>query len=282
MLYGFSGVILQGALVTLELAISSVVLAVIIGLIGAGGKLSQNRLSGLIFEGYTTLIRGVPDLVLMLLIFYGLQIALNTVTEAMGVGQIDIDPMVAGIITLGFIYGAYFTETFRGAFMAVPKGHIEAATAFGFTRGQVFRRIMFPSMMRYALPGIGNNWQVILKSTALVSLLGLEDVVKATQLAGKSTWEPFYFAIVCGVIYLVFTTVSNGVLLFLERLPDLRGYALDKPPELFIFLFQHEDFHLLLYALFAVDLLLQALVLLRQIVDGGLILLHLSQVLVQP
>ncbi|HAX7799662.1 TPA: ABC transporter permease subunit [Escherichia coli] len=154
MLYGFSGVILQGALVTLELAISSVVLAVIIGLIGAGGKLSQNRLSGLIFEGYTTLIRGVPDLVLMLLIFYGLQIALNTVTEA---------------------------------------------------------------MMRYALPGIGNNWQVILKSTALVSLLGLEDVVKATQLAGKSTWEPFYFAIVCGVIYLVFTTVSNGVLLFLER-----------------------------------------------------------------
>ncbi|EFB7455419.1 histidine ABC transporter permease HisQ [Escherichia albertii] len=217
MLYGFSGVILQGALVTLELAISSVVLAVIIGLIGAGGKLSQNRLSGLIFEGYTTLIRGVPDLVLMLLIFYGLQIALNTVTEAMGVGQIDIDPMVAGIITLGFIYGAYFTETFHGAFMAVPKGHIEAATAFGFTRWQVFRRIMFPAMMRYALPGIGNNWQVILKSTALVSLLGLEDVVKATQLAGKSTWEPFYFAIVCGVIYLVFTTVSNGVLLFLER-----------------------------------------------------------------
>ncbi|EEY3303056.1 ABC transporter permease subunit [Escherichia coli] len=148
MLYGFSGVILQGALVTLELAISSVVLAVIIGLIGAGGKLSQNRLSGLIFEGYTTLIRGVPDLVLMLLIFYGLQIALNTVTEAMGVGQIDIDPMVAGIITLGFIYGAYFTETFRGAFMAVPKGHIEAATAFGFTRGQVFRRIMFPAIGR--------------------------------------------------------------------------------------------------------------------------------------
>lgn len=71
--------------------------------------------------------------------------------------------------------------------MAVPKGHIEAARAFGFTRGQVFRRIMFPAMMRYALPGIGNNWQVILKSTALVSLLGLEDVVKATQLAGKST-----------------------------------------------------------------------------------------------
>lgn len=100
MLYGFSGVILQGAIVTLELALSSVVLAVLIGLVGAAAKLSQSRAMGLIFEGYTTLIRGVPDLVLMLLIFYGLQIALNTITDAIGIGQIDIDPMVAGIITL--------------------------------------------------------------------------------------------------------------------------------------------------------------------------------------
>ena len=110
MLYGFSQVIFQGALVTLELALSSVVLAVLIGLAGAGAKLSNNRPLALIFEGYTTLIRGVPDLVLMLLIFYGLQIALNSVTDALGLAQFDIDPMVAGIITLGFIYGAYFTS----------------------------------------------------------------------------------------------------------------------------------------------------------------------------
>lgn len=217
MLYGFSEVIFKGAIVTLELALSSVILSVVIGLAGAGAKLSKNRPLALLFEGYTTLIRGVPDLVLMLLIFYGLQMLLNSITDALGVAQFDIDPMVAGIITLGFIYGAYFTETFRGAFMAVPTGHIEAATAFGFTGPQTFRRILFPAMMRYALPGIGNNWQVILKATALVSLLGLEDVVKATQLAGKSTWQPFYFAIVAGIIYLVFTTVSNGVLLWLER-----------------------------------------------------------------
>lgn len=217
MLYGYSDVILRGTLVTLELALTSVLLAVVLGLMGAGAKLSRHRLLALIFEGYTTLIRGVPDLVLMLLIFYGLQIMLNQVTDALGIGQFDIDPMAAGIITLGFIYGAYFTETFRGAFLAVPRGQIEAATAFGFTGSQVFRRILFPAMMRYALPGIGNNWQVILKATALVSLLGLEDVVKATQLAGKSTWQPFYFAIVAGVIYLVFTTLSNGVLWWLER-----------------------------------------------------------------
>lgn len=217
MLYGFSEVIFKGALVTLELALASVVLSVLIGLAGAGAKLSKNRPLAMLFEGYTTLIRGVPDLVLMLLIFYGLQMVLNSITDALGVAQFDIDPMIAGIITLSFIYGAYFTETFRGAFLAVPKGHIEAATAFGFTGSQTFRRILFPAMMRYALPGIGNNWQVILKATALVSLLGLEDVVKATQLAGKSTWQPFYFAIVAGIIYLVFTTVSNGVLLWLER-----------------------------------------------------------------
>lgn len=217
MLYGYSQVIIQGTLVTLELAISSVLLAVVIGLIGAGGKLSKSRLISGIFGCYTTLIRGVPDLVLMLLIFYGLQIVLNSLTESLGMAQIDIDPLSAGIITLGFIYGAYFTETFRGAFMAVPRGEIEAATAFGFSGGQIFRRILFPAMMRFALPGIGNNWQVILKATALVSLLGLNDVVKATVLAGKGTYQPFYFAIVAGVIYLVFTTVSNGVLLWLER-----------------------------------------------------------------
>jgi len=217
MLYGYSQVIIQGTLVTLELAISSVFLALVIGLIGAGGKLSKSRVISGFFGCYTTLIRGVPDLVLMLLIFYGLQIALNSVTESLGLTQIDIDPMSAGIITLGFIYGAYFTETFRGAFMAVPRGQIEAATAFGFSGSQIFRRILFPAMMRFALPGIGNNWQVILKATALVSLLGLNDVVKATQLAGKGTYQPFYFAIVAGVVYLIFTTLSNGVLLWLER-----------------------------------------------------------------
>nr|BFF12599.1 hypothetical protein GCM10025699_39020 [Microbacterium flavescens] len=105
------------------------------------------------FEGYTTLIRGVPDLVLMLLIFYGLQIALNSVTDALGMAQFDIDPMIAGIITLGFIYGAYFTETFAAPTLRCRRG-ISVATAFGFSGGQTFRRILL-AMMRYALPGIG-------------------------------------------------------------------------------------------------------------------------------
>ena len=217
MLQGYSQLILNGALVTLELAVSSVLLAVAIGLIGAAAKLSRSSVLATIFEGYTTLIRGVPDLVLMLLIFYGLQMMLNQLTDLLGWSQFNIDPLVAGVITLGFIYGAYFTETFRGAFMAVPKGQIEAATSLGFSSSKILRRILFPAMMRYALPGIGNNWQVILKATALVSLLGLDDLVKATQIAGKGTWQPFYFAIVAGVVYLLFTTLSNGVLLLLEK-----------------------------------------------------------------
>ncbi|MBG6247381.1 MULTISPECIES: histidine ABC transporter permease HisQ [Symbiopectobacterium] len=216
MLYGYTDLILDGVRMTLQLAVCSLLLALVIGLIGAGAKLSANRLLSGFFSAYTTLIRGVPDLVLMLLIFYGLQIALNSVTETLGVAQIDIDPLSAWIITLGFIYGAYFTETFRGSYLAVPPGQIEAAVAYGFTPLKVFRRIMFLSIMRFALPGIGNNWQVILKATALVSLLGLNDIVKVTQLAGKGAHEPFYFAIVAGVMYLIFTTVSNGVLWLLE------------------------------------------------------------------
>lgn len=171
----------------------------------------------IITDIYTTLIRGIPDLVLMLLIFYGLQMSLNELTEYLGISQINIDPFVAGVLTIGFIYGAYFTETFRGAFMIVPKGQIEAAIAYGFSPWQIFRIILFPQMMRFALPGIANNWQVTLKATALVSIIGLADVVKATQNAGKGTYHFFLFTIVAAAIYLFFTTISNLVLLWLER-----------------------------------------------------------------
>jgi histidine transport system permease protein len=121
------------------------------------------------------------------------------------------------VITLGFIYGAYFTETFRGAFLSVPKGQLEAARAFGMRPALVFRRILFPQMMRFALPGLGNNWQVILKATALVSIIGLSDVVRAAQAAGEATFRTFYFISIAGAVYLVLTIISNGVLLLLER-----------------------------------------------------------------
>ncbi len=217
MLYGYGDIILQGSLITIELALLSVIVSIVLGLAGASAKIFGSHWMSVITDIYTTLIRGIPDLVLMLLIFYGLQISLNEITEYIGVSQINIDPFVAGVLTIGFIYGAYFTETFRGAFIIVPKGQIEAAVAYGFSPWQIFRIILFPQMMRFALPGIANNWQVTLKATALVSIIGLADVVKATQNAGKGTYHFFLFTIVAAAVYLLFTTISNLVLLWLER-----------------------------------------------------------------
>jgi len=222
-LAGYGPQILAGTVTTLELSILSLVVSFLIGLLGASAKLSKNRIVSGIATVYTTLIRGVPDLVLMLLIFYSLQIWINDFTDYLDNLQstydieISLDPFTSGVITLGFIYGAYFTETFRGAFMAVPKGQMEAARAFGMKPSKVFRRILFPQMMRYALPGLGNNWQVILKATALVSLIGLTDVIKASQNAGEGTFRTFYFMTIAGLVYLFLTTISNGVLILLAR-----------------------------------------------------------------
>ncbi|MDU5675389.1 MAG: ABC transporter permease subunit, partial [Pseudomonas aeruginosa] len=139
---GFGPQILAGTLVTLKLALGSLLGAVLIGLLGASAKLAANRPLRALASGYTTLIRSVPDLVIMLLLFFSLQILLNRVTDALGIGQVDIDPFAAGCVTLAFIYGAYFTETFRGAFQAVPAGQVEAAQAYGMGRWRVFRRVL--------------------------------------------------------------------------------------------------------------------------------------------
>ncbi|MFI8124609.1 ABC transporter permease [Acinetobacter sp. ABJ-A23_2] len=216
-LSGYGPLLLSGTWMTIQLALLSLLLSVIIGLIGASSKLSNIKALRYIATAYTTLIRSVPDLVIMLLLFYSLQLGLNQITEALQMDQIDINPFVAGVITLAFIYGAYFTETFRGAFQSVPTGQIEAAMAYGMTPWQVFHRVLFPQMMRFALPGIGNNWQVLIKATALVSIIGLTDIVKITQDAGRSTMQLFFFSIVAAAIYLAITTVSNLILMWLER-----------------------------------------------------------------
>ncbi|HAV6064748.1 TPA: histidine ABC transporter permease HisQ [Acinetobacter baumannii] len=214
---GYGPLLLSGTWMTIQLALLSLLLSVIIGLIGASSKLSNIKALRYIATAYTTLIRSVPDLVIMLLLFYSLQLGLNQITEALQMDQIHINPFVAGVITLAFIYGAYFTETFRGAFQSVPRGQIEAAMAYGMTPWQVFHRVLFPQMMRFALPGIGNNWQVLIKATALVSIIGLTDIVKITQDAGRSTMQLFFFSIVAAAIFLAITTVSNLILIWLER-----------------------------------------------------------------
>lgn len=214
---GYGPLLLAGTWVTIKLALLSLAVAVGLGLLGAWAKLSSSWGARLAATAYTTLIRGVPDLVLMLLIFFSMQIYLNNLTDLVGLAPIDIDPFGAGVLTLGFIYGAYFAETFRGAFMAVPYGQMEAATAYGMREFQIFRRVLFPQMMRHALPGICNNWQVLLRSTDLVSLIGLSDLVKVAQDAGNVTFRVFLFISLTGLIYLALTTLSNGILYWLDR-----------------------------------------------------------------
>jgi arginine/ornithine transport system permease protein len=158
---------------------------------------------------YTTIIRGIPDLVVMLLVFYGGTIGLNHLLELMGSkSNVDINPFAAGVLTLGFIYGAYMTETFRGAMLSVPKGQAEAAWAFGMGKTQTFFRITAPQMVRYALPGFTNNWLVLIKSTALVSLIGLKEMTYLSKQASAATRSPFEFFLFSAALFLIFTSVS--------------------------------------------------------------------------
>ena len=210
--------ILEGTIVTIQIAVVSLIFSVFLGVVAALGKLSQNILLNKITGLYTTIIRGIPDLILMLLLYYGGQIMLNDLFDLLGIEEYwQIEPFTAGALTLGFIYGAYMCETFRGAILAISKGMIEAGHAFGLSNRKVFLRITLPQMVCHALPGFFNNWQVLLKSTALVSIIGLDDMVRKTKIASDNTRMPFTFMLTSAFIYLLITTVSIWFIRYLEK-----------------------------------------------------------------
>ncbi len=210
--WDYRWLLLEGTLVTIAVGIASLVIAILLGLIGAWGKLSASRAAQRLAGGYTTLIRSIPDLCLMLLLYYGGQTLLNRAGEKTGLwSHAEIDAFTAGVLTIGFIYGAYMTETFRGAYQAIHKGEIEAASAYGMSRALRFRRIVLPQLLRYALPSLSNNWQVLLKTTALVSVLGLQEVVYQAFVAGRTTKQLFAFFFATLVIYLLLTALSDLV-----------------------------------------------------------------------
>lgn len=220
--HGYGPELLRGAIVTTELAFASLALALTIGLVGACAKLSGNRPAKAIATFYTTVIRGIPDLVMMMLFYYGGQVLMNRLSDYLYYNHsidffVQFDPFVSGVLTIGLIFGAYMTETFRGAFLAVPTGQIEAGRAYGMSRIQVFLRIMFPQMLRHALPGIGNNWQVLLKTTALVSVIGLSDMVRIAEQASKAEHEPFKFFIPVAAMYLSLTAITELAIKWLNR-----------------------------------------------------------------
>ncbi|MAX32829.1 amino acid ABC transporter membrane protein 1, PAAT family [Onishia taeanensis] len=225
-LHGYGPRLFEGAMITIQLGVLSLILSVILGLLTASAKMSRSWILHRIGTLYTTIIRGVPDLVLMMLLFFGGQIGINQVTDWLYY-QFDIDifinvnEFVAGVLTIGLIFGAYMGETFRGAFMAVDNGQIEAGRAYGMTNWLMFRRIRFPLMMRHALPGLSNNWMVLLKTTALVSVIGLSDMVRVAAEASKATREPFTFMLIVAAIYLLIASVSEWGFAKLQKRYDV-------------------------------------------------------------
>ncbi len=218
MLDGYGATIAAGAGLTLQLALSSMAVAIALGLLGAAFRISPLRWLAALGDAYATVIRGIPDLVLILLIFYGGQDMVNRIAPMLGYNDyIDIDPFIAGVGTLGFIYGAYLSETFRGAFMAIPKGQGEAGAAYGMSGLQVFFRILVPQMIRLAIPGFTNNWLVLTKATALISVVGLQDMMFKAKSAADATHQPFTFYLAVAAIYLLITSVSLLALRYLEQ-----------------------------------------------------------------
>ncbi len=214
----FLPLIMKGTIITLSVGVLALICAVIIGLAGALGSLSEHGWIKRIVSYYTASVRSVPDLVLMLLLYYGGQTFLNQLGDVTGLwGYIEISTFFAGVGTIAFIFGAYNTETFRAAILAIPRGQIEAGLACGLSRRRLFTRIVWPQLIRYALPGLGNNWQVLMKTTALVSVIGLQDLVFNSFQAGRSTHHVFVFMGLALVVYLMITLVSGAIFHVLEQ-----------------------------------------------------------------
>ncbi len=222
---GFGDELVVGALITVEIAIYSLAIGLALGLAAAGAKLSRSPILRGIAEVYSLLIRGIPELLIILLVYYSGGAAIEALLKLFGHdGGFDFNKRLAGSLALGLIFGAFASEVFRGAFMAVPKGQIEAALAVGMTRRQVFLRIRFPQMMRFALPGLGNLWMVLLKDTSLVSVIALDELMRETSVAAEATQRPFVFYLAATVIYLLLTVVSDIFRARLERHAN-RGVA---------------------------------------------------------
>ena len=211
-LRGYGWMLWQGLELTILVGLCAMAVALAMGLLGAWGKLSRARPGRWIAGTYTTVVRGVPELLLILLVYYGVPTLIQDLAAGAGYDLVlDLDPLVAGVITIGFIYGAFATEVFRGAFLALPRGQIEAARAIGMGLALTFRRIVLPQMWRFALPGLGNVWMVLIKATALISVIQLDELMRSADIAARATRLPFTFFFAASLFYLGITIVSMVV-----------------------------------------------------------------------
>ncbi|MCD6007403.1 MULTISPECIES: ABC transporter permease [Halomonadaceae] len=217
-LLAWMGPILQGALTTVEIALLAYAIGLVLGLLGAGARLSPWPALRVLGTGYSTLVRAVPELLLIILLYYAGSQALSAAYAALGGdGQLAISGFATAVGVLAFVQGAYMTEVFRGAILAIPRGQLEAADAYGFSRASRFRRIVIPAMLPNALPGMSNLWLILVKDTALVSVIGFEELFFTVQQAAASTRAYFLFYAVAGALYLVMTLGSNALFARAER-----------------------------------------------------------------
>ena len=218
-LKGYGHLLWEGALITVTVGMAAMVVALIFGMLGALAKLSSNRALRIIGGTYTTVVRGIPELVLMLVVYYGGTILLQNLLALWGYedARVDINAFLAGTVVLGFVYGAYATEIFRGAFQAIPVGQIEAATAYGMTGMLVFVRIMLPQALRLAIPGLGNLWLTLLKATSITSVIGLTELARQSDLIKSPTHLPFTTFFFASLLYLGMTAVSDLLRIRIEK-----------------------------------------------------------------
>ena len=208
-----------GAVVVFKVFITSLILMVIFGLIGAAAKLSNSRIAQKIAGAYTVIFRGTPEILVILLIYFGSAVTLTAIAQMFDptVKFLDIPPFWAGTFAIALIVGSYATETFRGAFLGVDQGSIEAARALGLTNLQTFIYVRIPEMWRIALPSFGNHMLSLIKDTALISIIGLNETLFVAEQATGTTGKPFVMYIVVGCIYLAFSTVITLLVMVLEK-----------------------------------------------------------------
>lgn len=214
---GWGGNLLRGLLSTLQIALGAYAFGLVIGFWGALGKLHGGPLLRWALEVYTTLIRAVPELVLILLLYFAGNDLLNLVRASLGFEPVDISGLWAGIYVIGFVQGAYSTEVFRGAMTAVSKQQIEAARSVGMGPILLHRRIIIPLMLPFALGGLANLWLITTKDTALLAVVGFSELALETRQAAGATKSYFLFYMAAGVLYLLLTLVSTVLFGALER-----------------------------------------------------------------
>ncbi len=226
-LHGFAALLLAGTWVTVRLALCALVVGLVLGLLGATAKLSPFRVLRWLGDSYSTLVRGLPEFLVVLTFYFGASQALMAVASHFGYDDyIDVSAFTAGTAALGFIFGAYASELFRGSLLGVAPGQREAALALGMGRSLTFRRIILPQMWRIALPGLGNLFLVLLKDTALVSVVGLEELMRMTDFAVGRTKEPFTFYLAAALIYLSLSAITSFALQRLEARTNIGVKAL--------------------------------------------------------